>query len=121
MKAATIILTAALTLSINVLFAENTCSTVPTPASTESTIVKNLIPMTPVEATFEEMVPTVDFSNLAPVTPHEATFEEGMTLEVNSIMLVPVTPVEADFEDVNAEILANANLAPVTPMIADFE
>jgi hypothetical protein len=72
----------------------------------ERTIIKNLAPVSPVEADFNELVPEVNAYNaiLLPVTPKEATFDDETYQESNNEELLlntlaPTTPKEADFED----------------------
>ncbi len=117
MKATTIIIAAALTLSVNVLFANNDLPSA-TVANVNNTIVlTSLAPAVPVEADFEDAVAMVDFSVLAPVTPVEAQFDE-MTYEmVSALNLAPVTPATADVD----ESEDFSSLAPVVPAEADFE
>jgi hypothetical protein len=59
---------------------------------------------------------------LAPVTPAEATFEEMEPTRIMTGTLAPVTPAEADFSDaIESTVVDNSLLAPVTPAEADFE
>ena len=70
MKATTIIIAAALTLSLNVLYASNDNITAPV-ANTNTTItLTSLAPIVPMEATFEDAIDMTDFASLAPSTPH---------------------------------------------------
>ena len=118
MKATTTILTAIFALSMNVLFASNDGAAV----NTETNSIRvSLAPVTPAEATFEEMNnATAAAFILAPVTPVEGDFSDAVaetTIDITA--LAPVTPIEADFtsddETVNVSVLA-----PVTPSAADF-
>ena len=97
MKATTIILAALFTLQFSVLFAGNE-STIPAKTSVESTLnITALIPVTPAEATFEEInIEEIDYDALAPVVPVEAEFEE-MVPVIDLRSLAPETPAEADF------------------------
>ena len=98
MKSTITILAAVLTLSASVLFAGNETSSAPVSNETN----------------------TIKMSILAPVTPSEATFEDIPS--VNEIAaLIPVTPTEATFEDVSGDVMPNNALAPTTPATADFE
>ena len=116
MKATTIILTAVLTLSMNVLFAGNDGASV----NSETNSVLTLAPGTPAEATFEDMTETTAIFNLAPVTPNEADFSDvAPELTIDYSILAPVTPGEASFSDDEIP-MTNVNLAPVTPAFADF-
>jgi hypothetical protein len=121
MKATTILLAALFTLQVSVLFAGNE-STVPTKTSVESTLdLTALIPVTPAEATFEEVnIEVIDFDALAPVVPVEAEFEELVPV-IDLGSLVPVTPAEADFSDATDQMIEISSLAPATPVVADFE
>ena len=116
MKATTIIIAAALTLSVNVLFASTDITSVPV-ANATTVSVTTLAPAVPAEADFEDAVAMVDFSVLAPVTPVEAQFED-MTYEmVSALNLAPVTPSTADVDESDDFI----SLVPVVPAEADFE
>ena len=113
----TIIIAAALTLSVNVLFANNDFPSAPAANSNTPITFTSLAPAVPAEADFEDAVAMVDFLVLAPVTPVEAQFED-MTYEmVSSLNLAPVTPTTADVDE--SEELSS--LAPVVPAEADFE
>jgi hypothetical protein len=87
-----------------------------------------LLPATPSEATFEDVVELnstfTDISALTPVIPMIADFNEGAPIaDISLIDLAPVTPKEACFEDeTGAEnVPAIRDLAPVTQVDADFE
>ncbi len=96
-KATTIITAAALTLSVNILFASNDNTSAPVANTINTVTLTSLAPTVPAEADFEDAVAIVDFS-----------------------VLVPVTPVEAQFEDMTYEMVSSLNLAPVTPATADL-
>jgi hypothetical protein len=65
---------------------------------------------------------TIAMANLAPVTPDEATFEEMPADEMTSTVdLQPVTPVAADFEDVADVAIDVKALASSAPVVAEFE
>jgi hypothetical protein len=100
MKAlSTIIIAAVLTLNMNFVFAGNESPA--TPAVMENSVIslKSVAPVTPLDATFDEVSPEVNVLNLAPYTPGEACFEE-LTEEttIDLSLIAPVTPEEADFE-----------------------
>jgi hypothetical protein len=117
MKTTTIIIAAALTLSVNVLFAAAFDESAPKSNSNTEINFVSLAPDLPTEATFEEVITTNDYGYLAPVTPVEAQFEE-MPPEMDLILnMAPVTPTVADFET----FVATNPLAPTTPAEADFE
>ncbi|MCX6250222.1 MAG: hypothetical protein NTX61_05665 [Bacteroidetes bacterium] len=120
MKTTTIILAAIFALQVNFLFAAN--DGVPLKSGAELNYNSSMIlaPVTPKEATFEDLSFSYEFSVLAPVTPTEAFFEDAIE-EVININLVPVTPFEADFNDEPAEFINAHSLAPVIPIAADFD
>ena len=74
MKATSTILAAVLTLSINLLFANNDGAAVHSESNSFHT-------------------------TLAPATPAEATFEDANDATANFVNLAPATPIEADFSD----------------------
>ncbi len=118
MKATTTILAVILTFSMNVLFASNDKTTV---NSESNSVQASLAPVTPSEATFEEVndANAIAFI-LAPVSPIEADFSDAIAeTTIDIVTLAPVTPSEADFgsddETTNASVFA-----PVTPSVADF-
>jgi len=122
MKTTTVTLAAILTLSINVLFAENNTSTFPVPASREMLNVNTLIPVTPAVADFNDAIaPEVNNNELIPFTPGEADFEDVNNEILLNMELSPVTPSTADFSDSMENALNNKGLAPSTPVVADFE
>lgn len=92
------ILAAVLTLQVSLLFAGNESIVNNNAPATITLDITSLMPVTPAEATFEEVnMPNIDFDALAPHTPAEATFED--TLPAFSIAsLAPRTPCEATFE-----------------------
>jgi len=95
MKASTILLAAALTLSMNILFASNDGAVMSRETSSTFT---SLAPSTPAEATFEEISDATTTIVLAPATPIEADFTDALTEStINITTLAPVTPIEADF------------------------
>jgi hypothetical protein len=60
--------------------------------------------------------------SLVPLTPAEATFEEMPSDMISLVMLAPVTPATADFQDTIVSVTIDPGmLAPVTPATADFE
>jgi len=123
MKAKSIILAAIFTLSsLNVLFAKDNSVLMPAINTSEILNLKVLSPITPSEASFEDVISGMDFSNLAPVTPVEAAFEDVLSEIPNFTDLAPVTPAVASFTDYDDAITVRIDLlAPATPMAADFE
>jgi hypothetical protein len=127
MKATTIIITAVFSLQVSILFAGNneTRSTVNDEAVLCPTC--ELAPVTLTEATFEETTLTnaviFDYTALVPKTPGEANFSDVVPEKnLDLTILAPVTPAEADFNETTesqSDILCA--LAPVTPVEADFE
>jgi len=91
MKATNILLTVVLSLSLNVVLAENDITTYPSDAVNQS-----LIPVTPSEATFEETI--TGFVNLEPSVPAEADFNDAPSSGYYLLDLQPEVPSEADFE-----------------------
>jgi hypothetical protein len=112
MKTTTIILAALLVLQVNFLFASGDNAPM---ANTNAAMT--LAPVTPVEATFEEMTAV---NVLMPITPAEATFDDMPVLMISTSDLSPETPGVAEFEDAG-DVIDNGMLAPVTPNVADFE
>jgi hypothetical protein len=99
MKKFTLIIAALLTLHVNLLFAGNDNVAPVVKSGASISLLLNLAPVTPKEATFEDAAPAIDVTNLAPVTPNVADFEETTdTLKINIQSLKPVCPSEADFE-----------------------
>ena len=122
MKTTTIIIAAIFTLHTSILFADNDNISTPVTNETSAITLTALAPSTPVEATFEEMIPVNEMNSLIPVTPVEATFEEMPADIICLVMLALVTPVTADFNDsADPVAIAPASLAPISPAIADFE
>ena len=95
------ILAAFLGLPLSTLFAAGTSSDVPAALNSAASNIKSVA--------------------LAPVTPAEATFEE--ITDTSVLTLAPVTPKEAEFEDAaeNSNLIPPTDLAPATPAAADFE
>jgi hypothetical protein len=98
MKTTFTILATLLTLHINLLFAGNDVTSLNSTSGANTKNILELAPLTPREATFEDVATTFEFSTLAPRTPFEATFGDEVDGN-NKIILAPVTPVEADFSD----------------------
>ncbi|MEI7725774.1 MAG: hypothetical protein WCK09_11765 [Bacteroidota bacterium] len=122
MKTTTIIIAAIFTLQAGILFAGNDNISTPVANITSAITLTALAPSTPVEATFEDMIPLNEMNSLIPVIPAEATFEEMPADMISLVMLAPVTPVTADFNDSAVSVaIAPASLAPITPATADFE
>ena len=122
MKTNTIILAAIFAIQTSFLFAGNE-STVPAnipPAGSDYSV---LVPVTPSEATFEEMeTVTIHASDLMPVVPVEAEFEEmSLASTVDVSALAPVVPAVADFEEIELSVPDASTFAPKTPVLADFE
>jgi hypothetical protein len=121
MKTTTIILAALFTLQASFLFAGNESVTSTSTPDKITLEVTALVPVTPAEATFEEVYSEViDFTALAPVFPAEAEFEDVVPV-IDMGSLTPVVPVEADFSDTVDQTIDISSLTPETPMVADFE
>jgi hypothetical protein len=117
MKATTMIMAAVLTLSVNILFASNDGVAVNSENNSFST---SLAPVTPSEATFEEMNDAAS-ATLAPVTPALADFSDELSETTNDISaLAPATPPEADFSPEEEQAGNTIAIAPYTPTVADF-
>jgi hypothetical protein len=98
MKATITILAAVLVLHAGILFAGNDNSSTTVAAAHATITMVPLAPVTPAEATFEEIAVSNAITALVPVTPSEASFED-MPFEMVSISdLTPVVPLQADFE-----------------------
>jgi hypothetical protein len=100
MKATTIIIAAVFSLLVSSSFADNNITVAPV-AETNATIsLVSLAPVTPAEATFEEIATLTDYTVFAPVTPVEADFNDNDRVQpVETSTLAPATPAEADFSD----------------------
>jgi hypothetical protein len=127
MNATNIIIAAILSLQVSFLYAGNNETR---PVVNDETVLCPtcmLAPITPIEATFEEItLPSAfnfDFTTLLPVTPVEADFSDIVPEKnLNLTILAPVTPAKADFnENIDTPAFNLSVLAPVTPSDADFE
>lgn len=94
MKTITIIITAVLALSLNLLQASN-----PNPIRpvSNSKSITQLAPVVPMEASFSDSLIEMDYSFLAPSTPAEADFEDAVHHFDYSQLTFEVS-AEADFE-----------------------
>ncbi|MCX6278979.1 MAG: hypothetical protein NT004_12925 [Bacteroidetes bacterium] len=122
MKTTKIILAVILSLQIGNLFAgnENICAPVTEVNSTLNTIT--LVPITPAEATFEDITTEISFFGLSPLTPIVASFEDFSVEMVSANDISPVMPSVADFTDSVYQVSIDINqLAPVSHYEADFE
>jgi hypothetical protein len=105
MKAKSILIAAAIILQGSLLFA-GISETKSTPGAGEYNLVTMniLAPVTPAEATFEDVSFTgagaADISVLAPSVPAEASFEDAEATAPEIPALAPSTPAVADFETV---------------------
>ncbi len=87
-----------------------------------------LAPVTPKEATFNDVVPekAPSMVSIVPVAPKEATFDEDNSLEISTELLkvvAPVTPVEADFDDavINTKDTGTVKFnVPIEASFSDF-
>lgn len=127
MKASTIVIAAVLAFGAEFLYTgkNGTSSTIYDEAAFCPTCA--LVPVTPNEAEFDEIIDPVAFSLdylfLVPVIPEEADFSDfAAEMNFDLAMLAPVTPAEADFSDITEDqVFDLRTLAPVTPKEADFE
>jgi hypothetical protein len=82
--------------------------------SADLSFLSTVAPVTPREATFEDLIPekAPSMVNAAPVTPNEAGFDdEESSVEVSDSLLkkvAPRTPAESDFKD--DTIITNASI-----------
>lgn len=101
----------------------------PSSADFNAAELKELAPVLPVEADFNDndlaspsssspVVSTI----LAPTTPSEADFHDSDADNLNSLLpyLTPSIPGEADFQDTDT-VVSGASLAPVSPSEATFD
>ena len=89
-----------------------------------------LVPVTPKEATFNDVLPekAPSMVSLAPVMPKEATFnDDDISTDINSELLkkvAPVTPSEADFNDASPKADKDISIvkfrAPLEANFSDF-
>ena len=123
MKTTTFILAAIFALQVTSIFASNNETGNSANTNSNPTIV-SLIPTTPFEADFSDIVPEPAFNlkSLSPVTPDSADFTEEATETVATIFnLAPTTPNTAEFEEITIEQSNVVSIVPVTPAEADFE
>jgi PBP1b-binding outer membrane lipoprotein LpoB len=122
MKTKIYTLAAILALQVSILFGANNMNNAAPVKNTNNAISVILLPVTPSEADFSDIIPepAVKTANLAPTTPETADFEE-ITPEskVSVINLSPETPVTAEFTE--SEESSFASLIPESPKSADFE
>ena len=122
-KAISYILAAALILQAGNLFANNSFPRTNENKDANVTCCVSLIPTTPAEATFDDVIPLNNVAALAPIIPAEADFTDTTPETTYSLNdLAPVAPTSADFDDdIYAPVVDLAMLAPETPVEADFE
>ena len=123
MKAKSIIIAAVLTITTSILFAGNDIVSNPVANENTSVTLATIAPVTPAEATFEDVSTVViDFATLAPSLPLEADFSDIAPVSIIDMTnLAPAAPGEADFID-SVEVTIDINaLAPETPLVAEFE
>ncbi|MEI6435096.1 MAG: hypothetical protein WCP32_09645 [Bacteroidota bacterium] len=117
-----IILAVILSLQIGILFAGNENITALVAEVNSSTNTTTLVPITPAEATFEDITAEITFFGLSPLTPIVASFEDFSVEMVSVTDLSPIMPSEADFNDSVHQGSININqLSPVSQYEADFE
>jgi len=103
MKKFTLILAAIFTLHTAILFAGNDETASASTRISTSSLVKQLAPLTPSVATFEDI-------------------SEGASADVTPVpALAPETPATADFEETVYDAVSNQVLMPKTPSVADFD
>ncbi|MEI6435839.1 MAG: hypothetical protein WCP32_13415 [Bacteroidota bacterium] len=122
MKTTKIILAVILSLQIGILFAGNENITTPVTEINSTIKTTTLFPLTPAEATFEDITTEITFFGLSPLTPIVASFEDFSVEMVSVIGLSPIMPAEADFTDSVYQVSIDINqLSPVSHYEADFE
>jgi hypothetical protein len=127
MKTTTIIIASVLSLQAMFLFAGNSETKSTVLSETVSFGISVLAPVTPAEATFEEITVSDDFSftfsELAPLAPIEADFSDVVPEKnLDLTILAPIIPAEADFtENIDDLTIIISTLAPLAPAEADFE
>ncbi len=97
--------------------------------SFSETYLKYLSPVTPKEATFDDLVQTETHASskisLEPTTPGTAAFDDlpPVTLSTSELIirLAPRMPVEVDFFDPLPNEPEKIDLRPHAPNVADFE
>jgi len=85
--------------------------------------IRDLAPLIPAAASFEDDAMAVDLRSLSPENPKEADFRDSDLVPESSPVhsLAPVIPAEADFIDSDGGLIpAVLDLAPLTPKEADF-
>jgi hypothetical protein len=94
MKATTILISAVLSLQVNILFAGNDLPLKVKNNDASASYCVSLAPTAPKEATFEDDATLTDYAWLAPVAPKEATFEDDADSIDAGILqsLAPVAP-----------------------------
>lgn len=123
MKATSFIIAGALVLQVSSLLAFNSLPGTNENKDANASLSASLIPITPTEATFDDVTLSYDIASLAPVTPAEAEFFDAVPgANVDLKWLAPVAPKTADFDaDFDALTVNIADLSPLTPAEADFE
>jgi hypothetical protein len=109
-------------LNIGHVTAGNDVESPVTGLSITESLLKNLAPVTPKEAGFDEEFTGMDNSlltrSLAPVTPRNASFEDSVTTEISIKqilqLLAPKNPKEVDFNDPMENI---SNFGQSSPLI----
>ena len=117
------IIAAVLTITSSILFAGNDIVSNPVANESASVALAAIAPVTPTEATFEDVSTSViDFAALAPLMPSEADSSDFASVaNIDMTDLAPAVPGEAEFNDsVDMTIDINA-LAPSTQFVAEFE
>ena len=123
MKAIPFIIAVALILQVSNLLAHNSFPRTNENKDANASLSVSLIPITPTEATFDDVTMSYDIASLAPVTPAEAEFSDAVpSANVDLKWLAPVAPNTADFDaDFDGLTVNFPNLSPWTPAEADFE
>lgn len=116
-------------LNITTVFAGNDLESPGINESITESLLRNLAPVTPKEASFDEELTGMDnnfsIGSFAPVTPGTATFDDTIPSEMSMQeiikLLAPKSPKEVEFND---PVVSYDNLnqfKPVIPHEASFE
>jgi len=129
MKTAIFTISVIFLLSVRTVFAGNDLESPGATASITESLLKNLAPVTPKEANFDEeflsMNKNLSISSLVPTTPRTATFDDTIFPEMSMKellqILAPKTPHDVDLNDPLESINNLLLVRPVTPKEALFE
>ena len=129
MKTAILTISVIFLLSVRTVYAGNDLESPGANASINESLLKNLAPVTPKEANFDEeflgMDKNLTIESLAPTSPKTATFDDTITREMSMKeilrLLAPKSPKDVDFNDPMGSINSLRQFRPLTPKEASFE